>query len=333
MKKNIFKNKNAIAFTVLFFSTVVTFAQDVAATEAKPETYQIPKMFWDPITYVWILLGSIVLLTIYTMSRTITVLTKVVEGKYDRHTQTSAQAAAQTQEVKTPSAWSKMMNVLVRAVPIEKEKDVMLDHDYDGIDELDNQLPPWWKYGFYFTIIFAFVYIFNFHVSGSGKLQLAEYKEEVAKADAEKKLRMEKDANMVTASNVVALTDPAALASGKEIYVKNCKACHGDFGQGVVGPNLTDEYWIHGGGAKNVFNTITEGVTGKGMISWKSQLAPKKIQEVTSYILTLKGTNPAAAKEPQGTIWVEEVTASVDSTMKSDATGVDSTKAVAQKEK
>ena len=218
------------------------------------------------------------------------------------------------------------MNALVRAVPVEHEEDVMLDHNYDGIRELDNQLPPWWKYGFYVTILFAFIYIINYHISGSGKLQAAEYNEEMKNAEIATKKRMENNANYVTAASVVKLTEKAAIESGKEIYLKNCLACHGDHAQGNVGPNLTDEFWIHGGGIKNIFNTVTEGVPAKGMISWKSQLPPKAIQEVASYILTLQGTNPAGAKEPQGDKWVEVADSSAAVV---DSAAVDSVKSVA----
>ncbi|MBP6513289.1 MAG: c-type cytochrome, partial [Bacteroidia bacterium] len=292
-------------FTLLLLQ-LNTFGQDVAADATKPETIQIPEVLFDPITYLWILLGSIVLLTIYTMSHTIKALSKVIEGRVANVPEESEEAVGMQAAIKT-SLYKRIMHSLVKAVPIEKEKDVMLDHNYDGIQELDNQLPPWWKYGFYLTIVFAFVYLINFHVSGSGKLQLAEYNEEMKNAELATKKRMENSTNNINAASVTILTEAGSLASGKEIYVKNCVACHGDLGQGNVGPNLTDEFWIHGGGIKNIFNTIVVGVPSKGMISWKSQLTPKATQEVASYILTLQGTNPAGAKEAQGEKWVEVV--------------------------
>lgn len=305
MKRKYKSIKLIAATTVLLFMQFISFAQEATTEVQKPEVVQIPKMFFDPVTYIWILLGFIVLLTIYTMSHTIRALTKIVEGKYTPANSAQSAEEGLTPEIVKPSLYSRIMHSLVKAVPVEKEKDVMLDHNYDGIQELDNQLPPWWKYGFYLTIVFAFVYLFNFHVSGSGKLQIAEYNEEMQNAELAKKQRMENDANYITSASVVKLTEASSLAAGKEIYMKSCLACHGEFGQGNVGPNLTDEFWIHGGGIKNVFNTVTEGVPAKGMISWKSQLSPKAIQEVSSYILTLQGTNPASPKEPQGEKWVE----------------------------
>jgi cytochrome c oxidase cbb3-type subunit 3 len=202
---------------------------------------------------------------------------------------------------------------MVDSVPVEKEKDVLLDHDYDGIKELDNNLPPWWKYGFYFTIVFAVVYMFYYHVSGAGNLQLAEYQNELDLAAQQKAERMKAQANYVTEDNVVALTAAGDISEGKQVFMKLCAACHRADGGGQVGPNLTDEFWLHGGGIKNVFKTITYGVPNKGMLSWQSQLSPKQIQQISSYILTLKGSNPPAPKEQQGDKWEEPNIAASDS--------------------
>ena len=218
------------------------------------------------------------------------------------------------------SAWTWIdRNILTRAVPVEQEKDILLDHDYDGIKELDNNLPPWWKWGFYFTILFGIVYLYNYHFS-SGKNQLQEYATEIADAESAKSERMKNAAENVTAESVVAIKDEALIAEGQSAFIKLCAACHLNDGGGQVGPNLTDEYWLHGGGIKNVFRTISEGVPAKGMISWKNQLTPKQIQQLASFILTLDGTKPAIAKEPQGDIWVESKTtetasSTVDSTI------------------
>jgi cytochrome c oxidase cbb3-type subunit III len=210
--------------------------------------------------------------------------------------------------------WKWLDRQLTDAVPIERESEVMTDHEYDGIRELDNNLPPWWIYGFYGTIIFAFVYLFDYHVFGTSPLQLEEYKTELAEAELEKNSRLKEVAASVDEETVIALTDAAALASGKDLYVGNCAACHGQGGEGLVGPNLTDVYWIHGGGIKNVFKTIKYGVPEKGMIAWQTQLNPESMQKVASYILTLQGTKPANPKDPQGEEWKEEVVAVSDST-------------------
>lgn len=135
-------------------------------------------------------------------------------------------------------------------------------------------------------------------------------------AEKEKQAYLAQMANKVNEENVTALTDPAEIAEGKNIFLTNCATCHGKEGQGGAGPNLTDDYWLHGGGIKNVFKTIKYGVPQKGMIAWETQLSPKQIQQVASYILTLRGTNPPGAKEPQGELWKEEnISTNADTTL------------------
>ncbi len=195
-----------------------------------------------------------------------------------------------------------------RMVPIEKEQTIELDHDYDGIKELDNRLPPWWVYLFYFTIAWGGIYWYVYHWSDIGSSQLEVYHEEEERARYERTIYLHNQANAVNESNVVAIEDEAELANAADTYIKICASCHGPEGQGGVGPNLTDKYWIHGGGIKNIFKTIKYGVPSKGMIAWKEQIQPKTMQKLASYILTLEGTNPPNAKAPQGEIYEEEAT-------------------------
>jgi len=176
-------------------------------------------------------------------------------------------------------------------------KDELMGHDYDGITEYDNDLPPWWKYGFYLTIVFAFVYVGYYHVTKSGQLQTAEYETEMRQA-ALMASTVSDDPNQLT--TYAALTAPADLAAGKSLFVTNCAPCHGANAEGKVGPNLTDEYWLHGGEINHVYKTIKFGVTSKGMVAWKGKLAGKQILQVASYIQSLQGSKPAGAKEPQG---------------------------------
>lgn len=191
------------------------------------------------------------------------------------------------------------------AVSVEKEKDLMLDHDYDGIRELDNSLPPWWKYGFYLTIIIAGIYLYRFHISHQGPSSEEEFLAEMEKGEADKAAYLAKSANNVDESSVTLLVDGAAIASGKDLFVKNCAACHLADGGGSVGPNLTDDYWLHGGSIKDVFKSIKYGWQDKGMKSWKDDFSPKQMQEIASFVKSLKGTHPATAKEKQGELYIE----------------------------
>ena len=170
-------------------------------------------------------------------------------------------------------------------------------HDFDGIQEYDNDLPPWWKTLFYVSIVFAVGYMLHFHVFKTGMLQEDEYKMEMEEAALLAAKNVD-DPNAVT--NYEVLTETAALESGKSIFSTNCAACHGQEGQGSVGPNLTDEYWLHGGDVNDIFKTVKYGVPAKGMVPWQGKLTKDQILEVSSYILSLQGSNPANAKEPQG---------------------------------
>lgn len=199
-----------------------------------------------------------------------------------------------------------LMASLTDAVPIEKEGDIMLDHDYDGIKELDNNLPPWWLYGFYISIIWAIGYFAYFEIFGIGKTSGEAYEAEMAQAEEAVNQYLATAADLVDENTVTMLTDDARIKNGEKIFVQNCVACHLADGGGSVGPNLTDEYWKHGGGIQNVFKTIKYGVPEKGMISWKDELGASKIQDVASYVMTLQGTTPANPKAPEGEKWIEE---------------------------
>ncbi len=201
------------------------------------------------------------------------------------------------------SWWQQFWSNINKAVPIEKEATVMTSHEYDGIRELDNRLPPWWLWGFYFSILFSVGYLLHYHVFNSGDLQLEEYEKEMALAKEEVEAYLASQGNRIDESTVTFSDDPSDLAAGKQIYDANCLVCHGAEGQGIVGPNLTDKYWIHGGDMASIFATIKYGVPEKGMIPWETQLTPQQIQQVSSFIYTLEGTNPLNPKEPQGEIF------------------------------
>jgi len=189
-------------------------------------------------------------------------------------------------------------NKLVGKRKIRSEQEILLDHDYDGIKELDNNLPPWWLYAFY-----AVVYLVRFHVF-DGPTQADEYNKEVAEATIAIAEYRKTAKNLVDASSVTLLTEAADLAAGKSIFESTCVACHRIDGGGGIGPNLTDTYWIFDGEIKTIFKVISEGGRpGKGMISWKNEIRPLEIAQVGSYILSLQGTNPPDAKAPEGELW------------------------------
>ena len=195
---------------------------------------------------------------------------------------------------------------LAGAKPIEEESEIILDHNYDGIKELDNNLPPWWVWSFYICIVFAVVYLLRYEVF-DGPDQIAELETELAQAklDIEEYKKTAKD--LVDVNTVVLLTESSDLEAGKTIWMANCVACHMADGGGGIGPNMTDNYWILGGGIKNIFSTISEGGRdGKGMIAWKTQLKPSQMAQVASYLLTFQGTTPANPKAAEGDIWVDE---------------------------
>ena len=212
-----------------------------------------------------------------------------------------------------------IMQKLTRTRKIEEESELIMHHNYDGIQELDNVLPPWWVYLFYGTIAFSLIYLVRYHVLDYDN-QTAEFEKEMAEAKIQVEEYKKTAPDLMDKDKVTLLTDAESINAGKAIFQTNCIACHKADGGGTIGPNLTDKYWINGGGIKNVFNTIMEGGrAGKGMIAWKDQIKPSEIQKIASYVLSLQGTNPAGAKAPEGDEWKEDgatvtATPAVDST-------------------
>lgn len=171
---------------------------------------------------------------------------------------------------------------------------LLLDHEYDGIRELDNKLPRWWVWLFWGCNIFAVIYLGYYHVFGMGKLSAAEYAAEMkigneikARAVAEFESKM---------GSLEPSTDPTMLAEGKDTFMKLCAPCHRQDGGGLVGPNLCDDYWIHGSNFVDNLKTIWDGIPSKGMVTWKGVLKPTTIHAVGSYIYTLRGTSPPNPK-------------------------------------
>ena len=199
--------------------------------------------------------------------------------------------------------WEKIDKKYIRGEvkPVEQETYHLLPNSYDGICELNNPMPPWLRNLFYGTITFSIIYLAIYFVFKVSPLQIEEYEEEIRIAQIKKEEHLKKMENSVDENSVKSdLNNIALIDRGKKIFISNCKACHGEFGEGGVGPNLTDSYWLHGNKINDIFKTIKYGVPAKGMIAWQSKLTPMDIAAVSNYILTLQGTNPPNAKQPEG---------------------------------
>ncbi len=252
-------------------------------------------------------IGGLDQFTFYTMTATIgleLVVLGIVFSTFKNILGVNKPAAKPLTEARPKS--KTILDKLNDTVEIEKEDTILLDHDYDGIRELDNNLPPWWKYGFYLTILVSFIYLVNYHVTKTAPSQKEEYSNSIKKADAEIAEYMKNSANNVDESTVKLLTDANDLSSGKNLFVTTCAACHGKLGEGGVGPNLTDAYWLHGGGVKDIFKTIKYGWPDKGMKSWKEDFSPVQIAQLASFIRSLQGSNPPRAKDKQGELYIEQ---------------------------
>ena len=210
---------------------------------------------------------------------------------------------------KKPSLLKVMYDKAWSLVPMDKEGDIDLGHEYDGIRELDNKLPPWWVWTFYLSIIAAIGYLYVYHGSDIGLSQHEEYVAEMQRGKDQKEAFAARQKNSIDEKNLVAVTDPKQLEKAYGIYMANCLACHGAEGQGGVGPNMTDKYWVHGGSLSDIYLTIKNGVPEKGMIAWKSQMQPATILNLASYIKTLQGTNPPNPKAKEGDLYEEVLTA------------------------
>jgi cytochrome c oxidase cbb3-type subunit 3 len=292
------RGKTAAMIAVFLLLSVASFAQtDPAAAVAAP----VANYGGVSATTFFMLVGVIAaeFLIIFIMVFNIRRLYAELQPKKE----TAPVAIAEEKESWALRTWH-MLDKKFFTKAADKEADVMLDHDYDGIRELDNALPPWWKYGFYITIALAVVYLLRFHVMDAGPNPEQEYAAEMQKAQLQMEAYMAKAKDLVDENNVQ--YDPSGLAVGKELYIKSCVACHGQLGEGGVGPNLTDEYWLHGGSMGNIFKTIKYGYPDKGMQSWQQQFSPKQIQHLSSFVESLKGTNPPNGKAPQGDLYKAE---------------------------
>ena len=199
-----------------------------------------------------------------------------------------------------PNIWTKLLSLK----PLEKEEELVIPHAYDGIQELNNPVPTWFNVLFYGTLIFAVGYLYYYHVGEYGPKQDQEYENEMVQAATDKRAFLAHSGEKYDESSVK--VDQGLILNGKTVFMTNCAPCHGAQGQGEVGPNLTDEFWLHGGSINAIFKTIKYGVPDKGMVSWEKNLSAKNIAELSNYIHSLKGTNPSNAKAPQGELYTDE---------------------------
>jgi cytochrome c oxidase cbb3-type subunit 3 len=302
--------RRAVLLILSMIYTLSAFAQDTA---------QAQRTFWDdPVNHpmlpvyllVFFILVVITLVGIVALYLIQVINVLVVESDKARALKLGVPY------IPKPSLWSKLVQRLNASVPVEEEKDIELEHNYDGIKELDNHLPPWWKWLFYGTVVYAIIYIVVFHFSDTLPLQEKEYQQELAIAEEQaRKLKASQPQEEIDESTLAFSNDQALIEKGKAVFNgNNCGACHrNDGGGNTIGPNLTDLYWLHGGDVKQVFHTIKNGVVEKGMPAWGKSMSPQDVRNVTFFVMSLQGTNPANEKGPQGDLF-KPATVELDST-------------------
>ncbi len=302
----IFKHKTLTALAAFLLTTVGASAQDAQGGVSEQDL-------------LLALITTMIVVSLVSLLLVFTIMVLVRQKRAEQTATTEERATEEVAETATPAfSWTWIKDKLTDAVPVEKENSIDMGHNYDGIRELDNNLPPWWKYGFYLSILFAVLYLGYYHVFSDWSSE----QEYVAAMEEHQEIRsayLARQADMVNEESVSILADATALNAGKQIYQTNCTPCHGaDGGGNAIGPNLADEYWIHGGSIKDVFSTIKYGVIEKGMTPWQDILKPLEMQQVASYIMEeIQGSTPADPKEPQGELYApseEDAAEPADST-------------------
>ena len=280
--------KIKLGLAALLLLPFQVFGQDASGSGISQETL----VTW--LVLIVIVIAILVLMVaIYTLN--------VLKVTLDQETE------PETSKVEKKSIW--FWDRFNKRVPQEQEASILLDHNYDGIRELDNHLPPWWTAFFYFSIVFGVIYMFVYHVFNIAPLPGELYDISIAEAKTASAAKLAEDGEGgagIDESTVVFSDDAAVLENGKKIYDMQCASCHRNDGGGSIGPNLTDSYWLHGGSVGDIFTAIKYGIPQKGMISWEPLLSPEQMSDVTSYIITMEGTNPPDAKSPQGDLYQAE---------------------------
>ncbi len=295
--KNLFSNHLVAKFCTAFLALFIL--QSPANAQSQ--------MGQDEIVLISIIgiLGAIVLMLLLVAFYIVKVMNLIVRD--NEATELAAAGLEPTVEEEKVGWWARMIEKFNFANTIEEEEEILLDHNYDGIKELNNHLPPWWTNLFYLTIAFSVVYVLVYHVFNVMPLQEEEYNLAMADAAEQMDLRLASaEEDFVDETTVEFINTSEAMTEGATLYTRNCVVCHGVSGEGSIGPNLTDQYYIHGGDIRDIFTVIKYGVQEKGMIPWQTSLTPSQMQNVASYIYTLEGTNPANAKDPEGQMYTRD---------------------------
>jgi len=285
----LWKSKNGAAMVLAFIFTGLSsqaFAQDAAAQDMIIVEPNYGLIFW-----LFLLVDLVLIIIVFVQLSVLSGLVNTIKGE----------VAADGEYIEVETGFDRFWKGLTNAAPIESEAEVMTDHEYDGIRELDNVLPPWWVWLFYLSIVFAVVYFGYYEIYITTDMSVDEYQAEMLIAE------VQAAAIGVNVNNVVIMEDESNLANGQKVFESNCASCHLNDGGGSIGPNLTDNYWKNGGSVQEVFTTIENGITGTAMVSWKALISPNDRQDVTSYILVnLVGSTPAAGKDPEGELYTPE---------------------------
>jgi cytochrome c oxidase cbb3-type subunit III len=274
----------------ILLSAQSAFAQDAAVAAAA-----------EPVSYTWLILMVIAVeVSVIAILGMQTIRILKMASNEVAESEAHPMAAKVQKESWIQAIWVKMNSLR----PMEEEADLDTGHSYDGIRELDNITPPWFTAAFVASIIFAIIYLWVFHVSKTAPHQIEEYERVMAQAELDKQAFLATQANSVDENTVEYLAAASDLAAGKKVFDNSCAVCHKEDMGGSVGPNLVDEYWIHGGSVKDVFALIKYGAQDKGMMPWKDELTPLQIAQVSSYILSRQGETPSGARDPQGEKYV-----------------------------
>ncbi|MCO6495238.1 MAG: c-type cytochrome [Bacteroidetes bacterium] len=261
------------------------FAEEEKAIETVHTIAGIPSAYFYSIFGILLLIVISVILLVVSINKQIAPIIREINEK---------------KGIKKRS-WFEKLNE-TKSFDSESEASIDMGHDYDGIRELDNPTPPWWKWGFRLSMVFAVVYMWVYFVGKNAPLQLEELAIANAKAEKAKAEYLAKSGNQVDESNIPEITDKTQLAEGQSMFIQSCAACHLEDGGGMIGPNLTDNYWLHGNKLNDIFKTIKYGVPGTGMVAWKNNFSDKQIVEISNFVKSLHGTTPKTPKEHEGTL-------------------------------